>query len=114
MTSFTDYRGEQPEHLRYRHCENLIYGCTAIYLPSHRHECRWEILSLLSREEDRMLRSLVVIAVTLQELLPVWTREQLDILERLEQLYDSRPELWERFLPPSILLTIVDLLRDII
>ena len=40
-----------------------------------------------------MLRLLVVLAVTMQELLPIWTREQLDILERLEQLYDTRPEL---------------------
>ena len=61
-----------------------------------------------------MLRLLVVLAVTMQELHPIWTREQLDMLERLEQLYDSRPELWERFIPPSILPTIVNLLRDII
>ena len=49
-----------------------------------------------------MLRLLEVITVTMQELLPIWTREQLDVLERLEELYDSRPQLWERFLQPTI------------
>ena len=38
-----------------------------------------------------------------------WT----DIFESLEELYDSRAELWERF-PSKILPTIVDLFRDII
>ena len=49
---------------------------------------------------------------TMEELLPIWTREQLVPLENLEELYDSRPGLWERFLPPTILPTIVDLLKD--
>ena len=97
VTTFTDHRGEQPEDLRYRHCENFMHGCRSIYLPSHRHECRWQLFSLISQEEDQMLRLLMELALTMQELPPIWTREQLDILERLEQLYDSRPELWETF-----------------